>query len=457
MRKTKKDKSILNLILLTSCQKSINDLDELVHHGHHGLSVAEAFAYLLGVVVIKDRVVGNAPLGHEETVLSEAAVAMLGYMARGKMLSGLVDGRIRADVCDELLVGGEPADIIYLSHEVGSSDITDAREGSEDLNLLCMYLLLMSYESFRESLVPLLEVCNLFGTVLDEVSAAADSNAASSKLLYGLDGMLKASASLDAESGKELLISSGKDFRRRTERGKEFDHGCGKYIQGKDFRPCCGKVALELGLGSGDILCNLLPSSCYASYFLVHPCLLPGKCIVIDTGVSGNAESIRAVGLCASEGIRLDELVDEERVCNTYAAASGNKEAPERKMVSPGGFHDEERVPVHCGEEGFKAASAHIEMPLAYALPFFADDMEVELPACDVNAYDLMHDGTSWVNKDGSPYPFSRMKEALGLNQPIGIERELGQTPSEARSLKRMSSSVPSNISNLSLFYRYYC
>lgn len=59
--------------------------------------------------------------------------------------------------------------------------------------------------------------------------------------------------------------------------------------------------------------------------------------------------------------------------------------------------------------------------------------------------------------KDGSPHPISCVNEALRLNQPIGIERELGQTPDEALALENMSSSVPSIISFINPFYGIYC
>jgi hypothetical protein len=50
------------------------------------------------------------------------------------------------------------------------------------------------------------------------------------------------------------------------------------------------------------------------------------------------------------------------------------------------------------------------------------------------------------VRKDGSLNPISHIEGSLKLNQPIGIKRELGQTPVEACSLGFMSPSVPSII-----------
>ena len=99
----------------------------------------------------------------------------------------------------------------------------------------------------------------------------------------------------------------------------------------------------------------------------------------------------------------------------------------------------------------------HLAAASGEACSIPVDDPIVELPACDVDASDIAHDLTSWVMKDGSPHPISHVNEALRLNQPIGIERELGQTPYEALGLEKLSSSVPSIISFMTTCYGIYC
>ena len=134
-----------------------------------------------------------------------------------------------------------------------------------------------------------------------------------------------------------------------------------------------------------------------------------------------------------------------------------DEEMAEVLMVVSCGLHDEYSVLWDIGKEAFEAFMAHFAAAFGKTCSIPVDDSIVELPACNVDACDIVHGFTSWVMKDGSPHPISRVNEALRLNRPIGIERELGQTPDEALGLENMSSSVPSIISFINPFYGIYC
>jgi hypothetical protein len=80
----------------------------------------------------------------------------------------------------------------------------------------------------------------------------------------------------------------------------------------------------------------------------------------------------------------------------------------------------------------------------------FGDDSVIELAFCDVYSNYYGHCTTSRVRKDGSLYPISRVEGSLKLNQPIGITRELGQTPKEAFLLRINVALSPINYMSMS-------
>ena len=155
MRKYRKYESGFFLIHFSSCQEDEDDLREFVHHGDHSLPVAESLLSLLIIVGTEKRRIDDSSLSHYIGVFPEAPVAMLGDMTFAAAFSGLVDGRIRADVCDELLVGCESGDVLNLSHEMGCGDLPDSWNGLEYLHLLLVCFLLMLYESLCECFVAL--------------------------------------------------------------------------------------------------------------------------------------------------------------------------------------------------------------------------------------------------------------------------------------------------------------
>ena len=457
MRKYRKQESGFFFIHISSCQEGEDNLRELVHHSNHSLPVAESLLSLLVIVGTEERGIHDGSLGHYVDIFSEAPVSMLGNMATIMAFSGLVYGRIGTHVCNEFLVGCESGDVLDLCHEMSGSDLSDAGYGLEDFQFFCMNLILMFYKSLCKSLVPLFKEEDLLCTVLHKIGVSSHSYASDGIALYILSRCLKGSSSAAGKSSDKLPIGSGKNLIRRGEPGEKTEHGVCKYINSKDFRPSESKVALELCLCPGDVLSNFLPSSCDVSHLIIHDALLPSESIVIGKAVSCNAESVSAVGLGLAERRGFHIVLDHHRILDTEAEAFAGEEMAEVLMVASCGFHDEYSVLRDIGKEASEPFIVHFAAASGKTCSIVVDDSIVELPACDVDASDIAHGFTSWVMKDGSLHPISRVNEALRLNQPIGIERELGQTPYEALGLGSMSSSVPSIISFMTPCYGIYC
>ena len=429
MRKARKCESGFFFIHFSFCQEGEDDLRELVHHGDHSLPVAESFTSLPVIISTEEGGIDDCSLSHYIGVFPEAPVAVFGNMASTMAFSGLVYGRIGSHVCNELLVGCESGDVLNLCHEMGCCDFTYARDGLEYLHLLLVYFLFMLYESLCECFVSLLKVQYLLSAVLHEIGVSRYSYASDGIALYILSGCLNGSSSAAGKSSDKLLIGSGKDLVRRGEKGKEAEHGRCKHINGKDFRPCESKIAFELCLCSGDVLCHFLPSSRYASYLVIHDALLPVESIVIGKAISCNAESISAVGLGLAQRRGLYIVLDYHRILDTDAEALADEEMAEVLMVAPCGFHDEYSVLWNSPEERAESVKIHLVAASGKACSIPVDNPIVELSACDVDACDIVHGFTSWVMK----------------------------TPSKALGLDNMSSSVPSIISFMTPCYGIYC
>ena len=435
MRKYKKSESGFFFIHFSSRQEGEDDLREFVHHGDHRLPVAETLSSLLVIVGTEEGRIYDGFLSHDVDIFSEASISMLGDMATAMAFSRLVDGRVGAHVCDEFLVGCESGDVLDLGHEMGCGDFTYAGDGLEDFHLLRMYILLMFHKSLCEGFVPLLKEEDLLGAVLHEAGVPGYSYASGGIALDVLHGEGEIASLLQHEGTCKLSVISGEDLIWRGEGGEKGEHGGCKYVNGKDFRPGEGKIALELCLRPGDVLSNLLSSSCDVPHLIIHGALLPTESIVIGKAVSCNTEGISTVGLGPTERRGLHVVLDHHGILDTDAEAFADEEMAEVLMVASCGLHDEYGVLRDSGKEASESFVAHFAAASGEACSICVDDSIVELPACDVDACDIAHGFTSRVMKDGSPHPISRVNEALRLNQPIGIERKLRQTPIEALGL----------------------
>lgn len=426
-----------------------DDFEHLVRCCNHCLSVREPLIPLLRVIVSDYRVPGDVLCRHDIADPPEVCVSMLCDVTRKKLLSGLIDGWVCTCKGDELLVAGEPLDVSNLSHELAGGDLADARHGCEYLDFLGMYFLFMLMEGVRDSLLALLQRYELLRRILDHVTSVGYSDAVLCKisdLLYRYGGTT--ASALVHKGGKDILVNGTSDLRGTPEFGEESEHRVSKDIHCKNFRPGNDKVGLELGLGSGDVLCNLLSASCDSLDLFIHCRTLPPEQIVMESSIICNGECICAVSLGLPEAVRHDLFLYQERVHTSGHEAAVIEEVHERNVVEPCGLHDEQCVlrDVRIFEEPAKSLTGHLDGAFGKPVVSFCDDSIIELVLSDVYTNYYGHCITSMVRKDGSLNPISHIEGSLKLNQPIGIKRELGQTPVEACSLGFMSPSVPSII-----------
>ena len=275
MRKYKKCESVF-FIHYSSRQEGEDDFCELVHHGDQRPPVAESMLSLLVIIGTEEGGIDDSSLSHYVRIFSEAPVAVFGYVPFAIAFSGLIDGRIGAHVCDEILVGGESGDVLDLGHEMGCRNLPDSRDGLEDFHLL-----LMLYKSLCEGFVPLLKEEDLLCPVLHEFGVPRYSYASDGIVLDVLHGDGEIVALPLREGTCKLSVVSGEDLIWRGEGGEEGEHGGCKHIDSKDFRPGQSEVALELGLNSCYILNDFLPSSCGVPLLIIHSVLLHTEYIVI--------------------------------------------------------------------------------------------------------------------------------------------------------------------------------
>lgn len=443
MRKVKGGLRTSNLKFFSAGKEGMDKLEELVHDRYYSLPVAEALSDLLLIVLLENRVAGYALLSHKEHIFSQGSVTMLDDTARSGVISGLVYARVGSNEGDELLVCREPADVI-------------AGEGCEYLHLLLVHLLLIGKESLGELAALLHNVAELPHGILDKGLHKWHSDGVPGKFLEKAAGDVRLASWPSRDEGVQLAFGGCGDGGGAAVFVEDVEHCVGKYVQLKDFRPSLGQVALELGLGPGHVLRHLLASSCYCLVDLVYRIVLPTESIVIEEAVSCNAQRVGAVRLCAAQRQGGDEPFDCQRVLDAHACALASEEVLGGYMVAPCGLHDEGRPGWDAGEELVEGSPVHPGGPFAEIVASLRDDSVVELAVCDVYSTDRGHNSTSMVS-NGSPYPISRLNEALWLNQPIGIKRDPWTNSLRSSKLRKYVVLRPINyISNLCLFYRLY-
>lgn len=439
----------LNLKPHTSGQEHIDDLEQLVGCCNHGLSVRKSFIPFLCVIVADDRVPHVALGGHDVADTSEVRITVLGDVAGIALLSGLIDCRVSSDKGNEFLIATELSDVLDLSHELACGGVTDSGNGSEDLDLLGVYPHLMCIESFCKLLLAFVEMDELLCGILDHVASVGCSDAAAGELsdVFNAEGRTS-SPSFMGEDFRDVLICCGKNLAGTSETRQEVEHSGSKDIHRKDFRPGGTEIGLELGLGSGNVLDYLLSSSGYGFDFVVHAALLLPEHIVMKPAVFGNGKRIGTVGLGFSETVGHDLLLNEKRVDTVHIITAIVQESEQRYVVQACGLHDEHGVlgDVRICEKSMESLMGHHAGAFGKPVVFFGDDSVIELALRDVYSNYYGHCITSMVRKDGSLNPIPRAEGSFPLNQPIGITRELGQTPLEALGLEREWPSVPSII-----------
>ncbi len=431
-------------VLLSSGQEDKKSAYEFVHCCDHSLSMRKAFLSFFVVVRLEDRVPIDATLSHEVDILPEAGVATLGDVPMPLALSGLVDAWIRSHERDELLVGGEAADVLYLCHELGCGNRADARHGGNDVDRFLMEAVLDVQERLGKCLVTSRAFHHFLGAVLNQDTMGGDSYGRVCKLPDPGDGCrMAASASDNTESGLKFFIAGFKDFLGTSEAAEKAQHGFGKYIQPKEFGKCDGEVPLEDGLCFGKLLGILLSSSGKDFALRVHVRPSPRKPHGRIRCIHGDGHGVKLVSLGLADRYSLLMLLDKHRVYDKSLPAVIQEPVVQRKVLLARGLHDKN---VGFGNavrsnESLESFAVHSELIVGGNEPSAAKNRIVGRPARYINSYDT-HETTSRL-RNGSPFPISRVNEAPWLNQPIGKIGTEDRLLSKFKDLDNMRSSVP--------------
>ena len=430
---------------------------ELVHSCDHGLSVWETGIPFLVVIRIEDDVVFHTAVSHQVQILAQHCIPMFGDSQVLAGVSRLIDARIGARKGDELLVGGELGDVGNLGKEVGSGNLTDAGDGSEDFHLALVQGILELHQGLGEILVTLLACKHGLGAVTDHGGTIADTYGGLGEVLDVLYGYFLALAALLHIHGLLQLPVGGPKYVLGTPvDAQELQQGLGEDIEAQQLGKCDGQVALEDGL----CLCKILgiggpaPGEHLALAVKLHPVLL--QCTQVGLRIPCDGDGIKSVGLGPSERLPVMKVLDEQWVNDTCFPAVVQEKVVERQVVAPGGFHDEQRGIAYLGgsNEGREAVVVEGERTLAlYSLG--SQNTECGRLAGDIQCDDG-HKKTSCGLESGSRFPVSRLKEARWLNQPIGKFGTEDRLLLKFKDLIKMRSSVPELYHQKSVTYRKY-
>ena len=438
-------------------QQGMKSSYELVHSCNHGLPVRETSLPFLVVVRIEDDVVALATVSHQVQILAQHCIPSFGDPQVLAGVSRLIDARIGARKGDELLVGGELEDVGNLGEEVGSGNLSDAGYGGENLHLALVQGLLELYEGLGEILVTLLASEHGLGAVTDHGGTVADTYGGLGEILDVLYGYFLALAPLlHIQSPLQLPVGDTKHILGAPVDAQELQQGLGEDIEAQQLGKCDGQVALEDGLGLGQVLGVACPAPCEHLAFAVklHPVLL--QCTQVGLRIPGDGDGVQYVVLGPSECLPVVEVLDEQRINDTGFPAVVQEKVVERQVVASGGFHHEQRGIAYLGgrNEGREAVMVEGERTLALD-PLGSQNTECGRLAGDIQCDDG-HKKTSLGLERGSRFPVSRLKEARWLNQPIGKFGTEDRLLVKFKDLNIMRSSVPELYHQKSITYRKY-
>ena len=444
----------IHLILGQQCMKSPY---ELVHSCDHGLPVRETGLPFLVVIRIEDDVVALATVSHQVQILAQHCIPSFGDPQVLAGLSRLVDARIGARKGDELLVGGELGDVGNLGEEVGSSHLADTGDGGENLHLALVQGSLELHQGLGEILVTLLACEYGLCAVTDHGGTVADTYGGLGEILDVLYGYFLALASLLHIQGLlQLPVGGPKHVLCAPVDAQELQQGLGEDIKAQQLGECDGQVALEDGLGLGQVLGVAGPAPCEHLAFTVklHPVLL--QCTQVGLRIPCDGDGIQGIGLGLSECLPVVEVLDEQWVNDTGFPAVVQEKVVQRQVVAPGGFHHEQRGIAYRGGSDEEREAVVVESERTLAL----DSLGSQNTECGRLAGDIQcddgHKKTSCGLESGSRFPVSRLKEARWLNQPIGKFGTEDRLLLKFKDLIFMRSSVPELYHQKSITYRKY-
>ena len=427
-------------------------LDELVHQGDHCLPMGESLISLLVVEGLEVGVAADESHSHKVEVLAQGGIAMLGDPSPFGDCPRLVDPRVCATEGNEILVPLEAVDGANLGKEVGGGGFPYTVDAGDDVHLLTLRLPDDGNQLFGEPVELAVQEQEALSTVGDKRAVRGQSDRIGGKFPQLGNSERDASSPLSLEGLLQLLVGGFLNGGRTWKATQQPEHSHSKYIKGKDFRECYGKVRFQLGLGLGNLLGYLLPSSCDAQSLVVHgsPGVVHRRCTALCEACDG--PGVDLVGLGLPQGVGLAELLDQHRVNDKRLVPFFQEKVGQGDVVAAGRLHDKPRSirATRLGKQRLKALSGHGKRTVDPLLVPCSNQVERRTLLRNVNADDIAHHRTSLDGVERQvPNPISRLTQALWLNQPIGVLGTGGQTPLEAQ---RLNENVALTAPNYNIF-----
>lgn len=320
---------------------------KLVSHSKDGLFVGDSFGPFAEEIFSKGLVIPRHLCCHEPENTPQMSITSLGNSALSLEFPGLMDGGIKPGVSDKFFVIPKTAYIPNLGEEMEGSDISDAFNGFEDLQVLKGTLPAHLGQHIGELLQLFLKQEELGGLLgEDELSARTHRG---NGILRQRDQLLRGDLRLSSPGIwlEQLGYLGG---------GEGFDHPGGgvMFEEVKDSFGVDIGCTKELGEGDREQLLNIIFES---GDLRGKPFSLPGQFTEVGrkkTGLgqgvmehgqeAGDGEGIFPIGFGFPKG-ELHEVRDEEGIDNDRMIAFVGEESVEVNVVAARGFlSDDDRV-----------------------------------------------------------------------------------------------------------------
>jgi hypothetical protein len=326
---------------------------KLVSHGENGLFVGDSFSHFVEEIFSEDLVIPCYLCSHEPENTPEVLVAPLGNSALPLEFPGLMDGGIKPSVSDKFFVVLKTAHIPNFGQEMESSDISDAFDGFEDLQVLEGTLPAHLGQHIGEPLQLFLQQKELGGLLgKDELSAGAHRG---DRILRQRDQFLRGDLGFSSPSTWPEQLSYLRDR-------KGFDYP-GRRVVFEEIKNSFGVDIghlRELGKGDREQLLNVIFES---GDLGGKPFPLPGQFAEIGreearlwqgaikhSQEAGDGEGIFLVSFGLPER-ELHEVRDKEGIDDDGMVAVVGEKGRKVDVIAAGGFHaNEDKVLREFGE-----------------------------------------------------------------------------------------------------------
>ena len=446
-----------DLIYFTLGEQGMERSDKLVHSCNHSLPVGESSLPFLVVVGVEDDIMLHTAVSHQIEVFAKQWVSVFGYPQGLAGIARFIDPGICSCKSDDFLIRGKLSDVGDFGKEMGSGQVSDTRNGSKNFHLAVMKSLLELYKGFCELIIPHLACEDILSTVTNHSGTVTDADGILGKffnVLYGYYFTL--STFLYHQSLFQLLLWSTQNILGTAEETQELQQSFCEDVERKQFRKSNREIAFKNSLRFGKIfrIAGSASGKQFAFAVLLHPVLLHGAHVCLS--ILSDSDGIQRISLGSPQGLPVMKVLDEQWINDTGFLFMVQEKVVDRQVVTSSGLHHKQRciTDLIVGEEGRESCTIEGERSLlSYSLR--TENAECSGFAGNVQCDDT-HGKTSYGLQSRSRFPFSRLKEAHRLNQPIGKFGTEDRLLLKFKDLYNMWSSVPVFYHYKTNNYRYY-